>query len=500
MKSIRLLSPLLALLSVPSVPSLALDWPCFRGPLRNDVSTETGLLAQWPASGPKKLWQSDKTGLGYSGYAIVAGTVYTLGLHGDSEDLMAFNADTGELKWTTPIGPIFTNKWGDGPRGTPFVSGDRVYALSAQGYVLCAQAADGKALWTADLKTFGGKPPGWGYTESVLVDQDRVLVTPGGAQGTMLALHKDTGKKIWQSSDWTDPAQYGSIVPANINGTRQYIALTMQNVGAIDAQTGKKVWLSPWSGRTAVIPTPIVQANEVYIASGYNVGSKQLRVGPGNQPQDVWTNTNMVNHHGGVVLVNGFLYGYSDKAGWTCQDWKSGEVKWSDKQLGKGAVHCAGGMLYLLEEKEGLVVLIEASPAGWKEHGRFKLEPQTTQRKPDGHIWTHPVVSDGRLFLRDQELLFCFDVRDPAATAAGAPSAGSQPAQAAASRVLKTESVEAAKQAAIKRFPALAIEGSPFNRAFLEKFEQVQKARPDVLKDPNWPMRIAEAVAAELKP
>lgn len=496
MKPCRLLPLFLALLGASCLPALALEWPCFRGAQRNDINTETGLLSQWPASGPKKRWLSDKAGLGYSGYAIVADVVYTMGLHGDSEDLMAFNADTGELKWTTPIGPIFTNKWGDGPRGTPFVSGDRVYTLSAQGYVLCAQTSDGKAIWTADLKTFGGKPPNWGYTESVLVDQDRVLVTPGGAQGTMLALHKDTGKKLWQSADWTDPAQYSSIVPANINGTRQYIALTMQNVGAVDAQTGKKIWLSPWSGRTAVIPTPIVQGNEVYVASGYNVGCKQLRVGAGNQPQDVWTNANMVNHHGGVVLVNGHLYGYSDKNGWTCQDWKSGEVKWSDKRLGKGAVHCAGGMLYLLEEREGLVVLIEASHEGWKEHGRFKLDPQTAQRKPEGHIWTHPVVSDGRLFLRDQEMLFCFDVLDPSA-AAGTTATGTQ---STASKAPKAESVEAAKQAAIKRFPALAIEGSPFNRAFLEKFEQIQKARPDVLKDPNWPIRIAEAVAAELKP
>jgi outer membrane protein assembly factor BamB len=199
-----------------------------------------------------------------------------------------------------------------------------------------------------------------------------------------------------------------------INGTKQYVALTMQNVGGVDAKTGKKLWLSPWPGRTAVIPTPVVHGNEVFISSGYGVGSKLVNVGPDNTATDVWSNTNLINHHGGVIRVGEQLYGYSDKGGWTCLDWKTGEIKWADKSLGKGAAHCAEGRLYLLDEKDGSVVLADASASGWKEHGRLKLDPQTTQRKPDGRIWTHPVVSDGKLYLRDQELLFCFDVRDPA--------------------------------------------------------------------------------------
>jgi outer membrane protein assembly factor BamB len=408
-------TPLLSaalLFGVSQPPAQALDWPGFRGVDREDISKESGLLKEWPAAGPKKLWVSEKAGLGYSGFAVVNGTLYTMGLNGDSEDLLAFDANTGALKWTTPVGPVFTNKWGDGPRGTPYVDGDRVYALSAQGYLLCANAASGAALWTQPLKDFGGKPPGWGYTESVLVDGDLVLSTPGGPQGTVLALDKLTGKKVWQSEDWTDAAQYGSIVPAVINGTKQYVALTMQSVGGVDAKTGKKLWLSAWPGRTAVIPTPVVRGNEVFVSSGYGVGSKLVTVGADNAASDVWTNTNLINHHGGVLRVADHLYGYSDKGGWTCLDWKTGEIKWADKSLGKGAVHCAEGMLYLLDEKDGSVVLADASPTGWKEHGRFKIDPQTTQRKPDGRIWTHPVVSGGKLYLRDQELLFCFDVRD----------------------------------------------------------------------------------------
>jgi outer membrane protein assembly factor BamB len=410
----RILSTGCALLLLSSLPALAVDWPGFRGAHRDDVCLETALLAQWPEAGPKKLWMSTEAGLGYAGYSIAQGRLYTMGLHGDSEDLMAFDAASGKLLWTTPVGPIFTNKWGDGPRGTPFIDEDRVYTLSAQGYVLCASAKDGKPLWNASLKDFGGKPPGWGYTESVLVDGNRLLLTPGGPSGTVLALDKMTGKKLWQSADWTDPAQYGSIVPATINGIAQYVVLTMQNVGAVEAATGKKLWLSPWNGRTAVIPTPVVSGNEVYISSGYSVGCKKVRISSGNQPEDLWTNTHMINHHGGVILHKGYLYGYSDKSGWTCQDWSTGEVKWAEKKLGKGAIHCANGQLVLLDEKDGTVALIDASPDGWKEHGRFKLDPQTTQRKPDGRIWTHPVISDGRLYLRDQELLFCFDVSAPA--------------------------------------------------------------------------------------
>jgi hypothetical protein len=185
----------------------------------------------------------------------------------------------------------------------------------------------------------------------------------------------------------------------------------MQHVGGVDARNGTQLWLSDWPGKTAVIPTPIQKGNEVFVSSGYGVGCKQVRIAADNAVSDVWTNTNMINHHGGVILRGDHLFGYSDKAGWSCLDWKTGEVKWADKSLGKGAIHCADGMFYLLEESSGVVVLIDASSQGWTERSRFKIEPQTTQRKPDGKVWTHPVVSNGRLYLRDQELIHCYDIR-----------------------------------------------------------------------------------------
>lgn len=404
--------PLLVTLSLAAANlALAGDWPQWRGPNRDDISAETGLMKAWPVAGPKQLWVSKDAGLGYSGYSIVGGKLYTQGLLGDTEHLIALDAKSGAKLWATPIGPVLKNGWGDGPRGTPTVDGDRVYSMSGKGFLICANAATGKELWKVRMDEFGGKTPNWGYTESPLVDGNKVICTPGGPQGTLLALDKMIGKTIWQSTGWDDFAQYASPVVAMLNGTRQYIQLTMQHVAGVDAASGKAVWKSEWPGKTAVIPTPIVKGSQVYIASGYGIGCKLVNIGPGNTASDVWQNGVMVNHHGGVILVGEHLYGHSDKGGWTCQNFKTGEAVWTDKSLGKGAVHFADGMLYCLEESSGTVALVEASPKGWKEHGRFKLEPQTTQRNPKGKIWTHPVVSDGKLYLRDQELLFCYEVK-----------------------------------------------------------------------------------------
>lgn len=391
--------------------SQAADWPTFRGPDRTDISSETGLLKQWPAAGPKKVWMNEDAGLGYSGFAIVGGTLYTMGSRDAVEYVIAIDTATGKEKWSAEAGALLTNGWGDGPRATPTVDGDKVYALSGKGTLVCLNAADGKKLWSAEMVELGGKVPGWGYCESPLVEGNLVVVTPGGAQGTLAAFDKVTGKLAWQSAEWTDPAQYASLIAVNHNGARQLIQLTMQSIAGVNAADGKVLWKTEFPGKTAVIPTPVFKDGQVFVAAGYGVGCKSVKVGAGNAVETLYETTDMVNHHGGVILVGDHLYGYNDKAGWTCMDFKTGAVKWADKKgLGKGAIHSADGMLYLLEERTGTVVLIEASPEGWKEHGRFTLSPQTTNRNPKGMIWTHPVVSGGRLYLRDQELLFSFDV------------------------------------------------------------------------------------------
>ena len=395
-----------------STPCSAADWPQWRGVNRDDISGETGLLKKWPEGGPKKVWAFEDAGLGYSGYSIVGGTLYTMGARDAVEYVIAVDTATGKEKWSVEAGPLYTNGWGDGPRCTPTVDGDMVYAIGGRGNLVCLKAADGKKVWETDLVSdLGGKLQSWGYTESPIIEGDLVVATPGGAEGTVAAFDKKTGKKKWQTKDWTDNAQYSSIIGVNLNGGRQLIQLTMQTLAGVDPKNGKVLWRSEFPGKTAVIPTPIFKDGQVFVAAGYGVGCKSVKVGAGNKVEELYANTDMVNHHGGVVLVGDHLYGYSDRGGWTCMELKSGEVVWQEKAaLKKGAIHCADGMLYLLEEDSGTVVLIEATPKGWDEKGRFVIEPQTEQRNPKGKVWTHPVVANGRLYLRDQELLFSYDV------------------------------------------------------------------------------------------
>jgi outer membrane protein assembly factor BamB len=260
------------------------------------------------------------------------------------------------------------------------------------------------------MPNLGGSVPGWGYTESVLVENGVVYCTPGGGKGAIAALDAGSGNVKWQSKDFTEEAQYSSIVPQDLNGSRQLIQLTMHKVVGIDSKSGSVLWESDFPGSTAVIPTPVVKGNQVYVTAGYNAGCKLVRIEAGNKPEEVYKNKVMMNHHGGVVLVGDHIYGYSERGGWTCQDFASGKQVWADKSLGKGSVTYADGRLYCLEEGRGTVVLAEASPKGWQEHGRFVLQAKSDQRHPQGKIWTHPVVANGKLYLRDQESLSCYDV------------------------------------------------------------------------------------------
>ena len=391
---------------------LGLDWPQWRGPDRTGVSKETGLLKSWPEGGPKRVWLFKNAGDGYSGPAIVSGKLFTMGTRDDQEMLLALNANDGSELWTAPISAVRRDDRGHGPRGTPTVDGDRIYGLTGRGDLVCAQNADGKILWKKTMSSLGGKVPGWGFTESVLVDGDNVICTPGGAQGAVAALDKKTGELRWQSSEFTDPSDHSSIIIVTHNGTRQYVQLTQKNLVGLSAKDGKLLWKAPFpQGRTAVVPTPIYSEGFVYVTAGYQAGCMLVRIGDHNEASTVYQNKLMQNHHGGVVLVDGFVYGHSDSAGWLCQNFKTGEEAWSSKKLGKGAVTYADGMLYCVAESGGIVALVELSSKEWIEKSRFTLEPRTTIRTRDNRVWTHPVVSNGKLYLRDQDLIYCYDVK-----------------------------------------------------------------------------------------
>jgi outer membrane protein assembly factor BamB len=411
----RLLAPLalsltLTLTLTSSTP--AADWTEWRGAGRHDHSPDSGLLKTWPAGGPKRLWMNTDAGLGYAGFSIAGNRLFTLGLRGEQEFLICLDTDTGKELWATPAGAKYPNGWGDGPRATPTIDGDHVYAMGGQGTLVCAKISDGKTVWqksmTADL---GGKLADWGYTESVLIVDNKVICTPGGPKGTLAALDKATGKVLWQTAELTDNAQYSSPILANHAGKPQIIQLVMSKFFGVDPATGKVLWQHPFPGRVAVIPTPIYHDGHVYVSAGYGVGCVLVKLGADNSVSEVYANKVMKNHHGGVIRVGDHLFGYSDGPGWVCQNFKTGEEVWAGKKLGKGAIHFADGHFYCLDEGSGDLALVELSLDGWVEKARFRLDPQTKQRNPQGRIWTHPVVVNGRLYLRDQELLYCYDVK-----------------------------------------------------------------------------------------
>ena len=399
------------------------DWPHWRGPNRNDQSSETGLLKQWPEEGPQQLWVNKKAGLGYSGFAISGDQLFTMGLEGEHEFALCLNAQTGEEIWRENIGDKYSNNWGDGPRSTPTVDGDQIYALAAGGELVCLNKSDGKKVWSVNMSDLGGKAPKWGYAESPLIDGDKVICTPGGDQCTMMALNKKTGAEIWKSAPVTkkledgtstqpSSAHYSSVMPVNLNNRRQYVQLTVQAAIGVDADTGEQLWQSDWPGRTAVIPSPIVEEDKVYVTSGYGVGSKLIQIGDDNSASELWYSKAIQNHHGGVIKIGDYFYGSSAKA-WVCQNEADGEAVWSDRKIKKGAVVHADGMFYHVEENSGRVLLIKASPESHSIVSSFKMSPQTERRKPKGKIWVHPVVANGKLYVRDQEIILCYDIKSP---------------------------------------------------------------------------------------
>ena len=403
-----------ALGSLVALSAFGADWPQWRGDSRRDHSPDKGLLAQWPQEGPKQVWSFNNAGSGYAGFAIAKDSLFTMGLRDGMEFLIAVNASTGKELWSSSAGQKYPNGWGDGPRMTPTVDGDRVFAIGGQGLLICVEAKNGKLIWSKNLVTdLGGQLQDWGYTESPLVVGDIVICTPGGPQGTLAGLDKSSGAVRWRTSGLTDKAQYSSPILIQHEGQPQVVQLVMNRFFGVSPKDGSVLWKKDFPGRVAVIPTPIYEDGIVYVTAGYGVGCEAVRLGTNNSIAPLYSNKVMKNHHGGVVCVDGYLYGHSDGAGWVCQELKTGKEIWSHKGFGKGSVTYADGKLFCLDERNGDVALVEASTQGWKELSRFKLAPLSSKRSPQGGIWPHPVVVNGRLYLRDQELIHCFNVKCP---------------------------------------------------------------------------------------
>jgi outer membrane protein assembly factor BamB len=405
---------------------VAADWPQWRGSNRDDVSKETGLLKSWPKDGPKLLWTFREAGLGFATPSVVGERLYTQGGDGDKEYVFALDLKTQKKAWSTEVGEFFKNSYGDGPRGTPTVDGDLIYIIGGQGNLLCVKADTGEKVWSKNMQhDFAGQMmSGWGYSESPLVDGEQVVCTPGGSHGAVVALNKKSGQVLWQSNEFTDRAAYCSIVVSNAGGVRQYVQMTDEHVVGLDPKDGHLLWKFARHGQTAVIPTPVVSGDYVFVTSGYSAGCNLLKISKSNDKLEVAElykededYKRISNHHGGVVLLDGYVYGYSDgkhragPAAWVCQELKTGNVVWAeDKALGKGSLTYADGHFYCYGEDDGTCVLAEASPKGWKETGRLTIEK--TKTKHNGKVWAHPVVANGKLYLRDQDLIHCYDVKE----------------------------------------------------------------------------------------
>ena len=393
--------------------TLSGDWPQWRGPERTGISRERGLLKSWHAGGPKLVWKAPYIGGGYGSVAVTGGRIYGAGYRGNYEDVWALEEKSAKGLWVTHIAEANTRVGQpEGTRSTPTVDGDRVYVMGVSGDLVCLSAANGQILWRKNMvRDFGGSVPGWGYSESPLVDGEKVIATPGGRQATLVALNKMTGALIWAARvPEGDGAQYSSCIVAEVGGVRQYVQFLQRGVVGVAARDGRFLWRynHPANG-TANCATPIFHDGCVFAASGYGTGGGLVRLVPtggGIAAQEVYFTPRMQNHHGGMVLVGDYVYGFDDRNGLTCLNFKTGEVAWTNRSVGKGSVSCVDGHLIVRGESRGAVALVEATPSGYVEKGRFD-QPDRSGK----YAWPHPVIANGRLYLRDQDNLFAYDIK-----------------------------------------------------------------------------------------
>jgi outer membrane protein assembly factor BamB len=403
------------------------DWPGWMGVDRTGVSTEKGLLKEWPKDGPKLIWKGTGIGNGYSTPAVADGKIYVMSNRGnDDEFALALSAKDGKKIWSRHIGKVGPNRGPQypGSRSTPTVEGDAIYVLGSDGDLACLDAAKGEVRWKKNLRTeFDGKPGNWAYAESPLIDGDVLVCTPGGDKATLVALNKKSGEVIWKASVPAgaggggrgrmagNTAAYASPIVATVGGVKQYIQFLGGGLVGVAAKDGKLLWRYNKVTGTTNCTTPLFHDSCVFVSAinrqGSGSGGALVRLtaeGDGVSAKEVYLIKDLANHHGGVVRVGDAIYG-TNNSSLVCIDFKTGETKWDNRSVGKGSIMAADGRLYVRSEK-GPLALVEATPSGYKEDGRFEQPDRSA--KPS---WPHPVVADGRLYLRDQDGLLCYDVK-----------------------------------------------------------------------------------------
>lgn len=396
------------------------NWPTFRGAQRTGVSPETGLLADWPSQGPKLVWEAEGCGRGYASIAVDDNRLYTLGdgLSSESnkdEYMSCFDRESGKRIWRTKTGPAWNqglDNW-QSSRSTPTVDDDRVYVITPFGKLICLNT-DGQELWKIDLKKEfqGKKADNWGYSESVLIDGDHLICTPGGIKNTMVALDKKTGKLKWSTVREEDRgAGHASVVIANVDSTKVYVQTTGSGALGVRASDGELLWSYAIDRTTAVIPTPIVRGDLVFFSAGYKRGGALLKQVAANGKVDIeeiyGLNPNLANKHGGIILMGDYLFGDSDDKGLPfCADLMTGEIKWKSRGAGKKSASVIGadGHVYV-RYSNGIMTLVKANPDSFQEVANFKV-PGSGDRPS----WAHPVIVGGRLYLREDDKILCYSI------------------------------------------------------------------------------------------
>lgn len=393
----------------------ASDWPQWRGPARDGISRETGLLKEWPQDGPALRWTANEIGTGYSTPSISNGRVFVQTTRGEEEFALAFDEKFGKKLWEMPIGKVGKNEGPQypGTRSTPTVDGDVIYCLASAGELTCLSAADGKRVWQKHLKTdFGGKTGNWVYAESVLIDGDKLVCTPGGEAATLIALNKRTGDVIWRGPvPEGDNAEYASIMTIEAAGPKEYVQFLRKGIVGVDAATGKFLWR--YGGTVepgANILTPVVQGNRVFSSGGRSGGAvvEVNATANGAAATEVYKNQAYGAGIGGAVLIDGKLFGTNNQSMF-CMEFETGKSLWGERALGPASLCYADGRLYVRSHDSGDVALVEPSGEKFVEKSRLK-QPDFSKTK----AWPHPVVANGALYIRDQNTLFCYDVAAPA--------------------------------------------------------------------------------------
>ncbi len=382
------------------------DWFQWRGPNRDGHSAETGLLKEWPANGPPQRWRATGAGTGFSSFSASNGRLFTLGARGNVEYVVAFDAATGRRLWEVANGERFRNERGDGPRSTPTIDGDRVYAFGGTGELAALDAASGKRIWSINVvQEFGGTTPYWGYSESPLIVGDRIVFNAGGRRASIVAVSKLDGKTLWQAHD--DDAGYSSPMLLRTGSLQHVVFFTGQRGLAVDPRDGRLLWsYRRASNTTANIATPVIRGTRVFFSSDYGTGGALVDVrAAGNlaSAQEVYFTREMRNHHASSVAIGDHIYGFSSSI-LTALRFDTGELAWRNRSVGKGSLIYADERLYLYSE-QGTVGLADASPSEYRERGRFSIQ----QTGPP--TWSHPIITNGTLIIRDQDIVYAYDVR-----------------------------------------------------------------------------------------